>query len=166
MNLYMLRHGIAVDKPKWKGSDSDRPLTKEGIRKMKKGAKGIRRLGVHFDWILTSPFRRAYDTAKIVAKELKLKKRLKITQMLATDGDPKALVRHLGRHFRSWESVLIVGHEPYLGRLAGVLVTGREGSGLEHDKGGISKLTTDSLAYDQSAHLEWFLSAKILKKLT
>ena len=166
MNLYILRHGIAADKLKWKGSDSDRPLTKEGIRKMKKGAKGMRRLGIHLDWILTSPYRRAYDTAKIVAKEFKLKKRLKITQMLATDGDPKALVRHLGRNFRSWESVLLAGHEPYLNRLIGILLAGTEKSGLELEKGGVVKLVSDSLTYGQCARLEWFISPKVLKKLT
>ncbi len=76
MNLYFLRHGIAADKPQWKGSDSDRPLIKEGIQKLKKSAKGMRRLKLHFDWILTSPYRRAYDTAQIVAKESSATKKL------------------------------------------------------------------------------------------
>src|SRR5438876_1221851 len=99
MNLYFLRHAIAADKASWKGSDADRPLTKEGMRKMKKGAKGIRRLDLPIDWILTSPYRRAYDTAAIVAKELKLKKSLKVSRMLTPDGDPKALARHLALNF-------------------------------------------------------------------
>ncbi len=73
MNLYILRHAIALDPSEWKKSDSERPLSKEGIRKMKKAAKGMRRMDLHFDWILTSPFRRAYDTAQIVAKEFKAK---------------------------------------------------------------------------------------------
>jgi phosphohistidine phosphatase len=165
VNLYILRHAIAVEKLEWKGSDSDRPLTKEGTRKMKKAAKGIRRLDTKLDWILTSPYRRAYDTAKIVAKELKLKKRVKITQMLASDGDPKALIRHLRQHFRTWESVMIVGHEPYLGQLTGVLVAGHKEAGLQQDKGGISKLVAAPLSYEQCAHLEWFISSKILKKI-
>ncbi len=95
MNLYFLRHAIAADKTEWKGADSDRPLTKDGIRKMKKAAKGIKRLGIPVDWILTSPYRRAYDTAKIVAKELKLKKQLRLSKSLTPSGDPKPLVRHL-----------------------------------------------------------------------
>ena len=38
MNLYVMRHAIAANKVEWKGPDSDRPLTEEGIRKMKKGS--------------------------------------------------------------------------------------------------------------------------------
>jgi len=97
-----------MDKGEWKGPDSDRPLTKEGLRKMKKAAKGMHHLNLKIDLILTSPFRRAYDTAVTVAKELKLKKKLRIIKSLAVDGDPKALVRYLALGFRSWESVLLV----------------------------------------------------------
>jgi len=165
MNLYILRHAIAENKPKWKGPDSDRPLTKEGIQKMKKAAKGIRRLGILADWILTSPYRRAYDTAMILAKELKVKKQLKVSKMLAPDGDQKALVRHLGLNFRSWESVILVGHDPYLSQFISVLTSGTKQLALELDKGGLAKLTSDSLTYDQCARLEWLLTPKILKKL-
>ena len=86
MNLYILRHAIAMDKTQWRRADSDRPLTKDGIKKMKKAAKGIKRLDLKLDWILTSPYRRAYDTAVIAAKALRLKKNLRIIKSLAPDG--------------------------------------------------------------------------------
>src|SRR6476646_6009861 len=109
MNLYILRHAIAMEPAEWKKSDSERPLTKDGIRKMKKVAKGMRKAGVKFDWILTSPYRRAYDTAQIVAKEYDARKQLRLSKSLAVDGDPKTLVKHLALNFRIWESVLLVG---------------------------------------------------------
>src|ERR1700733_5815370 len=165
MNLYILRHAIALDHSEWKKADSDRPLSEDGIRKMKKAAKGIRRMGLQLDWILTSPFRRAYDTAQIVAKEFKLEDKLKVTKMLAVGGDSKALVRHLGLNFRSWESVLLVGHQPSLGQLIGTLVTDNQDLDLEFDKGSLAKLSSDSLTYGRCACLEWVLTAKILKKL-
>src|ERR1700674_4988065 len=149
MNLYFLRHALAADKPAWKGPDSDRPLTKEGIRKMKRTAKGIRRLGFTVDWILTSPYRRAYDTAMIVAKELKLKKRLRLSKSLTPDGDPKPLVRHLALNFRTWESVMLVGHEPYLGQLIGILTSGTKEGAVQLNKGGLAKLSADSLMFDK-----------------
>src|ERR1700687_3557397 len=114
MNLYILRHGIAMDKRQWRGPDSDRPLTKEGIRKLKKVSKGLRHLNLKIDWILTSPYRRAYDTAAIVAKELKLKKKIRTIKSLAAEGEAAALVRYLSQYMHTWESVLLVGHEPYL----------------------------------------------------
>jgi len=165
MNLYILRHALAADKADWKGSDSDRPLTKDGIRKMKKVGKGMRRLDMTVDGILTSPHRRAYDTAVIAAKALKLKNRLKTSRMLAPDGDMKALIRHLALNFRSWESVLLVGHEPYLGSLMGILVAGNATAGTLLDKAGLAKLSADSFTNGQCAQLEWLLSPNILKKL-
>lgn len=166
MNLYFLRHAIAADKTAWKGPDSDRPLTKEGIHKMKKAARGMRRLDLKIDWILTSPYRRAYDTAMIAAKELNLKNKLKITRSLAMDGDPKALVRHLALNFRTWESIILVGHEPYLSQLISVLTSGSKQVALNLDKAGLAKLSADSLNYDNCATLEWLLTPKILKKLS
>ena len=165
MNLYLLRHGIAADKTEWKGPAVDRPLTKEGIHKMKKASKGIRRLNLKIDWILTSPYRRAYDTAMIAAKELNLKNKLKIIRSLAVDGDPKALVRHLALNFRTWESVMLVGHEPYLSQLISLLTSGTGGLVMEFDKGGLVKLNADFLAYDKCASLEWLLTPKILKQI-
>ena len=163
MEIYLLRHGIAMDKGEWKGPDSDRPLTKEGLRKTKKASKGMHHLNLKIDLILTSPFRRAYDTAVIVAKELKLKKKLRIIKSLAVDGDPKALIRYLSQNVHNWESLLLVGHEPYLSSLISVLIAGQGRTGLVLDKGGLAKLTTDSITYDKSAHLEWLLTPKILK---
>src|SRR5918995_3719570 len=71
MNLYLLRHGIAAakDDPAFE-SDSDRPLTKKGIKKFRKAARGIDRLGIPFDTILSSPLVRARQTADIVAAVL------------------------------------------------------------------------------------------------
>ena len=133
---------------------------------MKKAARGMRRLDLKIDWILTSPYRRAYDTAMIAAKELNLKNKLKITRSLAMDGDPKALVRHLALNFRTWESIILVGHEPYLSQLISVLTSGSKQVALNLDKAGLAKLSADSLNYDNCATLEWLLTPKILKKLS
>lgn len=165
MNLFILRHAIAMEPQDWKKAESDRPLTKEGIRKMKKAAKGLRRLDLHVDWVITSPFRRAYDTAQIAAKELGLLKRVKVSKMLAPDGDPKMLVRHLGRDYHAWENLMIVGHEPYLSQLAGVLAGGESGVALDLRKGGLLKLAVGSFTYGRCATLEWLLTPKLLKEI-
>ena len=162
MNLYILRHALAADKADWKGSDSDRPLTKDGIRKMKKVGKGMRRLDMTVDWILTSPHRRAYDTAVIAAKALKLKNRLKTSRMLAPDGDMKALIRHLALNFRSWESVLLVGHEPSLSQWIALLTTGRSDNFLEMKKAGLAKLAISQPVFGRCASLEFLLPPKLL----
>jgi phosphohistidine phosphatase len=164
MKLFLLRHAIAEDRAVWKKSDAERPLTKEGVRKMEKNARGMRKgLNLTFDWILTSPFRRAYDSAQIVAREYKASKKLRLSKSLTPDGDIKGLIRHLALDFRSWESILLVGHEPYLSRLIALLVTGQADAELELKKGGLCALSADSLTPGRCARLEWILTPKQLR---
>ncbi len=68
MNLYIVRHAIAVDEGTADFEDSQRPLTDKGRRKMRQIAKGLRALGVEFDLILSSPYLRAQETAEILAE--------------------------------------------------------------------------------------------------
>ncbi len=160
MNLYVLRHAIALDRTDWKGADAERPLTKGGIRKMKDVAKTLKKMDLRIDWILTSPYRRAYDTAVIAAKALHLEKRLKISKLLQPEGDPKPLVKRLALDYRSWEAVLLVGHEPYLSGLISTLIGG---GALEMKKAGLAKLSAASLTYASCATLEWLLPPKLLR---
>jgi len=164
MDLYFLRHAIALDRSAWKKSDAERPLTEKGRKKMIQSAKGMKHFGITFDWILTSPYRRAYDTAQIVAKEYKAEKKLRLARTLIPDGDPKALMRHLALDFRTWESILLVGHEPYLSKLIGLLISGHDVT-INFKKGGLCLLKADSLTYGCCATLEAFLTPKMLKKL-
>ena len=77
MLCYFLRHGPAGDATKWQGSDFDRPLTQDGIKRIAREAKTIAALEVVPDAIVTSPLVRARQTAEIVADELKLRERLR-----------------------------------------------------------------------------------------
>ncbi len=71
MDLYLLRHAIAEERSN-DGSDSARALTPEGAEKMRIGARGLQRLGVHLDRLLTSPLTRARETADIVGAALNI----------------------------------------------------------------------------------------------
>ena len=166
MNLYFLRHGIALERTQWRKADAERPLTEEGVDKMEKIARGMRKgLGLEFDWILTSPYRRAYDTAQIVARQYKASKKMRLSKSLAPDGDPKNLMRHLALDFRSWEQILLVGHEPYMTRLISTLISGTQEATLDLKKGGLCALRADSLTYGRCATLEWWLTPKQLRRL-
>ena len=94
MNLYFLRHAKAHPRgPKWR-PDSKRPLTKEGEKKMVDVARGIKKLGIGFDLILTSPFERALRTAQIVVEVYKVRK-LFPTNNLASNADPQAIISEI-----------------------------------------------------------------------
>ena len=159
MNLYLLRHGIAAE-PGTPGfeNDADRPLIPKGERRLRAAAAAMKKMELSFDLILSSPFVRAGQTAEIVARELKLKKRLQFSDTLACGGSPKNLIGHLAGLDPAPENVLLVGHEPYLSRLISVLVSGDENAAVEMKKGGLCKLDAIELDYGQCARLIWLLT--------
>jgi phosphohistidine phosphatase len=67
MILYLVRHGIAEDTSA-SGRDADRRLTQKGTLRTAMVAKAVHRLGVSFDRIVSSPYRRAWQTAEIFAR--------------------------------------------------------------------------------------------------
>jgi phosphohistidine phosphatase len=161
MNLYILRHGIAVERgtPGY-AKDADRPLTPEGERKLASIGEAMQRLELSFDLILTSPYVRAQQTAEIVAKVLGARKKLEFSDALVPDGSMQELVGSLNRHRPVPDSVLLVGHEPYLSGLISLLVSGKENCCVVLKKGGLCKLTTESLRPGRCAALEWLLTPK------
>jgi phosphohistidine phosphatase len=157
MDLYILRHGIA-EEPRATGGDAARRLTPEGIKKTRQAAKGMLAMDLNFDLVLASPFLRAKETAEIVAKIFKLEKHLAFSKHLAPDGNPKELLDELKREFKKHESILLVGHEPFLSRLISLLISGDTAVPITLKKGGLCKLTTRSLHYGRCATLEWLLT--------
>jgi phosphohistidine phosphatase len=164
VDLYILRHGIAVERgtPGFK-TDADRPLTPKGKRQLRQTAAAMRNLDLRFQLILSSPFVRARQTAEAIAKSLKLKKRLAFSDELTPDGDSKALIRQLNELEPTPESVLLVGHEPYLSCLISKLATGATDLMMDFKKGGLCKLEVGKLNYGRCATLAWLLTPKQMK---
>ena len=167
MNLYILRHGKAVERgtPEFK-TDAARPLTPKGRRQLVQIAGTMENLDLRLDLILSSPFVRARQTAEVVAKRLKLKKRLTFSDELVPDGNPKALIRELNELKPASENVLIVGHEPYLSRLIARLISGDENVDIDFKKGGLCKLESDWLRFSRCAALAWLLTPKQMKLMS
>src|SRR5262245_25419126 len=99
MNLYVLRHGIAVEQghPQY-SKDSKRPLTDEGERKVKRIAEAMLQMEVALDVILSSPYVRARQTAVIVAEAFDMDKKMRMTDNLKPGGNQEeliGLIRHL-----------------------------------------------------------------------
>jgi phosphohistidine phosphatase len=166
MNLFLLRHGLAVERsiPSFK-LDSDRPLTPEGRKKTRRMAEALARLGISFDLVLTSPYVRARQTAEIVAEVLGGHKTVETSKNLARGHNLKQLLQELTHLRRRRDNLLLVGHQPELGQLISVLVTGKAGLALEVKKGGLCKLEITRLHYGRCATLQWLLPAKLFSKL-
>jgi phosphohistidine phosphatase len=161
MNLYLLRHGLAVE-PGSPGyaTDADRPLTAEGERKMERIAEAMKALELSFDLILSSPYLRARQTAEIVAKTLKARKRLELADVLTPAHGPERVVAHLKSLAPTPQDALLVGHEPGLSELISFLVGGGADLAITMKKGGLCKLAAEPLTAGHCASLEWLLTPK------
>lgn len=167
MNIYILRHGIAVERgTEGFAQDSDRPLTGKGRRQLRKSAAAMKRMKLRFDLILSSPYERARTTAEIVAEELKLKKRLKLTDALKCENDPQSIIAEMARLKPRPKNLLLVGHEPYLSQLISRLVSGNRDVAMDFKKGGFCKLEMEKLGEGGGARLVWLLTPKLMKEMT
>jgi phosphohistidine phosphatase len=120
--LIILRHGIAVEPDKAKMPDEERPLTNKGVRRTRRIGRGLQRLKVEPDRILTSPLPRAWQTAGIVASALRRSDLVEVAEELRPDFDVASLQEWLGS--RPEEKIMIVGHNPLLTELLLRLVGG------------------------------------------
>ena len=158
MNLYILRHAIAVDPgtPAYE-DDSQRPLTARGSAKMKQIASGLRHMGVEFDLILSSPHVRARQTAEILAKPYGLHDALVLTPALLPEAPAGQIVSEINEKYARFNDVVLVGHQPSLSMLVSMLISGDPTLAITLKKGGLCRLCTDLLRYDRCASLEWLL---------
>jgi phosphohistidine phosphatase len=160
MQICLLRHAKAElnfsPNPK---VDAARVLTPEGKRKMRKIAAGMAALDLKFDLILSSPYARARQTAELAARALDEMDRLAFTDQLAVMAQPADLLTELCARHSPLQSILLVGHEPFLGELASLLLTGHKNTlQVPFKKAGLLCLTVEKLAKGKCAALDWFLT--------
>jgi phosphohistidine phosphatase len=154
MRLYILRHGIAAERPADGSDHAERPLTAEGIRRMHAIVRGMQHLEVELEAIYTSPYQRAATTAQIVAEAYHVV--AEPTDLLAPGGNWQRLIDQIEQH--RYRNVLLVGHEPDLSQMISSL-TG--GSSLVLKKGGLAMLELPSDQYEDGI-LHWLLPPKAL----
>jgi phosphohistidine phosphatase len=133
MRLYIVRHGIAVPHGTPGVAEDERPLIKDGIRKMKAAAAGLRTIKCIPELILSSPLPRARQTADIVLHALGKDIPLEETASLAPSGSRPDFYAELQKR-RKAGTVMIVGHQPSLGEIAGEIAFGSAERYLELKK--------------------------------
>jgi phosphohistidine phosphatase len=163
MELYAIRHGIAQELgEKNEFNDQKRALTAEGRNRMREAARGLARLGVQLDLILTSPLVRAVETAEIVAEAMSLKKdEIRQTQHLRPGSMPDQLFAEIKKHGSS--SIALVGHQPDLGDIVSRLVAGSGGLSAELKKGGVCCITITETVPSLRGDLAWLLTPRQLR---
>jgi len=160
LELCFFRHGIAVDRDDPSvTSDTERPLTDEGMRKTRAAAEGLKRLDGGYEKLLTSPWKRAKQTAAILAEVLELNS--EELPELAGDRTPEELVKGLAHHYG--RRTLLVGHEPLLSGTVVHLLGGDWH--LDLKKAGACCVEVDALPPRKPATLLWHMTARQLRSL-
>ena len=109
LELYLIRHGVAEERGEDYPDDSKRPLSAEGITRLKKAAKALEAFGVGLDHIITSPLVRTKQTAEVFAEHLQSKPSVSSSDALAPAGTPAAVISELSKHMRK-ARIALVGH--------------------------------------------------------
>ena len=164
MQLYIVRHGIAIDREDPKSpSDPERFLTAEGLRKTRDVARGFAALKISPDVFISSPYVRAMQTAEIFAEALKFPKaKIKQTELLLPGAEPAGFFRELQRTSRSEESVVCFGHAPQLDELI-AFALGSKKDLTQMKKAGAACLELTRIS-PPAGRLVWLSTPKILRK--
>ena len=159
MDLYILRHGAA--EPRESGlEDRDRKLTGEGKRELGAVLKAARNAKVAPDLILTSPLRRARETAELAARMLDCKRTVE-TRSLLPEARPDAVWKEIGAE-KSARQILLAGHQPHLGKLVRFLLEAAVAVDLK--KGALVRVTTQGRLGPPRGVLKWMITPRVAKK--
>ena len=163
MELYIVRHGIAIDREDpHSPADPDRFLTEEGIDKTKQVAKGIAALGLTADVLISSPYVRARQTADIFAAALEYPKaKIRQSEALLPSADPAIFFRELAKDKQS-STIFCFGHAPHVDNLIAAAL------GAKHPltamkKSGVGLVELKRIS-PPSGQLVWLITPKLIRR--
>jgi phosphohistidine phosphatase len=158
MEIYILRHGIAEDGQAGQ-PDSERALTPDGRKKLRSVLRVAASAGVAPSLILTSPYKRALQTAQLAAEILDYKGELLRTRALEPNMAPKVVWDEIRVH-KDESRILLAGHEPLFSRLLAYLL-GSPDLQADFKKGAIACIELERFAAEPHGVLRWMLTSKL-----
>jgi phosphohistidine phosphatase len=161
MILYIVRHGLAVDRTDPKSPpEAERPLTAKGVQKTRAAALGLAELKVKPDVLISSPYVRAAQTAEIFAETLGYTvNKIKVSEALKPTANPAEIVKVVTR-LRAKE-VMVFGHAPHLDNLAAHLIGGRVFTEIK--KAGVACF--EHTPATGKWNLRWLITPKMLREI-
>ena len=161
MLLYFLRHasaGKSVMNPK---KDERRPLDEEGMLQARYVGRLLANMDVQVDQIISSPLKRARQTATLVANELAFETVVQIDDALRPEAEFDQFQTMLAR-YKKYDAVMVVGHNPSLTEFLSKSVSGASGSTqIEFKKGAVAKVEMNG----RTGTLDWLVTPKIARTL-
>ncbi len=158
MQVYLLRHGIAEDGRDGM-DDESRALTPEGRKKLRQVLQTAVKANVELSLIVTSPLKRAIQTAEIVKSVLGYKHGLRQSNALIPSSTPEQAWKELRSH-RDEPSILLVGHNPLFSDLARYLLNSPQLQ-IEFKKGAMMRIDVERMLAQPAGVLRWYITAKL-----
>jgi phosphohistidine phosphatase len=155
MQIYLLRHGIAED-PEGGRPDSERALTSEGREKLRRVLKRARTADLNPGIILSSPYRRALETAAIAAEVLAYGGEIVRTRALVPEANPADAWKEL-RQRPNERAILLASHEPLMSSL-GAFLLNSPGLVIDMKKGALVRIDCVQFGPTPAGVLKWMLT--------
>jgi phosphohistidine phosphatase len=160
MILYFLRHASAGQRKAAPSEDEKRPLDKEGVRQCRHIGRLLAAMDFEVDVILSSPLKRATQTASLVANEVGYERKIEIDAALRPDASFVTFRRMLDKHAKQ-EGVMVVGHNPSITEFLSLVVTnGASDTAVDMKKGAIARV---DMKGTRSGLLIWCVTPKIAR---
>lgn len=165
MQIIIVRHAIAFDRdPLQWADDRQRPLTPEGVERFERAARGLARIAPPVEVVLSSPWKRAWETAEILQRAAGWPAPREC-EALQADRSPRSVLPLVREHSRA-QAVALVGHEPQTHELVSYLLTGDAARVvIEFKKGGAAALLLEGPLRAGTAQLLWSLPPRALRSL-
>ena len=160
MIVYFLRHASAGQHKSDPQKDEKRPLDKDGIDQCGQIGRALAALDVHVDAVISSPLKRATQTASLVGNEIAFEGKLTIDNALRPEANFNQFRDLLGRHAKL-DAILVVGHNPSLSEFLSLLISGRSAeSAVDLKKGAVARVEVDKVST-----LQWCLTPKLVRSI-
>jgi phosphohistidine phosphatase len=160
MEIYLMQHGEAYSEDQ----DPERSLSPNGEEQIRSTGKALKKLGVDVDLMVSSPKKRARQTAEIVAGQLGYSKEgIEVTETLEPLAPSEDLIAYL-RRFGDRRKVLLAGHLPSLGKIAANLVSEKGDVSVRFEMGGVCRIDAEALP-THAGDLRWVMPPAHLRLL-
>ena len=161
MLLYFLRHASAGKTILNSKKDERRPLDEEGILQARYVGRLLANMDLVVDQIISSPLKRARQTASLVANELAFEAPVQIDDALRPEAEFEQFQSMLAR-YKKYEAVMVVGHNPsFTEFLSKAISSGSGASQVDFKKGAVARVEMNGRA----GTLQWIVTPKIARTL-
>jgi|SRR5579864_470653 len=161
MIIYFVRHASAGERVLNPKKDEKRPLDADGIEQCGYVGRALAALNVQPDVIISSPLKRATQTASLIGNEIGYEGKLQLETAMKPEASFAEFHRMLDKYARQ-EAIMVVGHNPSITEFLARLIT-RSGTEalLEFKKGAVARAET----VRRAARLNWFLTPKLARAI-